>query len=447
MPFELSKELISHLEDAIENQDVGFIQEHLDDLHAADITAILYELNTKESKYVLDLLDVELSAEILTELYEDTRAKFLKNFTPEELAHFVEHIESDDAADILNEQVLRVRQETIAQLKDKEKAAHIVDLLRYDEDTAGGLMAKELIKANENWTVVQCIDEIRRQASKVDRIYSIYVVDDHDILLGRIPLKSIVLASDDTKISELYEDDLQYVESFTSEEEVAQVMSKYDLTAIPVVNFQKKLLGRITIDDIVDVITEQAELERQLMAGISQNVEHRDSIWLMTRSRLPWLLIGMMGGLTGAKLIGFFEADLIAVPAMAFFIPLIMATGGNVGIQSSSIVVQGLASGSGLDDDVVSRLWKSFLVSIVNGVAISSLVFTFNLFFMELNIALVVSFSLFCVVLLSSFIGTLTPYILHRMEINPALASGPFITTLNDLLGIAVYFGVAKLLI
>ncbi len=447
MPFELSKELLNHLEDAIEHQDVRFIQEHLNDLHAADITSVLYELNTKESKYVLEVLDVEVGAEIITELDEDTRAKFLRNYTPDELARFVEYIESDDAADILNEQPLRVRQETIALLKNKEQAAHIVDLLRYDEDTAGGLMAKELIKANENWTVVQCIDEIRRQASKVDRIYSIYVVDDNDILLGRIPLKAIVLASDNTKISELYEDDLQYVESFTGEEEVAQIMSKYDLTAIPVVNFQKKLLGRITIDDIVDVITEQAELERQLMAGISQNVEHRDSIWLMTRSRLPWLLIGMMGGLTGAKLIGFFEADLIAVPAMAFFIPLIMATGGNVGIQSSSIVVQGLASGSNYHDDVVSRVWKSFLVSIVNGIAISSLVFTFNIFFMDMDIAMVVSFSLLSVVLLSSFTGTITPYILNRMEINPALASGPFITTLNDLLGIAVYFGVAKLLI
>ena len=201
MPFELSKELLNHLEDAIEHQDVRFIQEHLNNLHAADITSVLYELNTKESKYVLEVLDVEVGAEILTELDEDTRSKFLRNYTPEELARFVDYIESDDAADILNEQPLRVRQETIALLKNKEQAAHIVDLLRYDEDTAGGLMAKELIKANENWTVVQCIDEIRRQASKVERIYSIYVVDDHDILLGRIPLKSIVLASDNTKIS------------------------------------------------------------------------------------------------------------------------------------------------------------------------------------------------------------------------------------------------------
>lgn len=447
MPFELSKELLNHLEDAIEHQDVRFIQEHLNDLHAADITAVLYELNTKEAKYVLDILDVEVGAEILTELDEDTRAKFLRNYTPEELARFVEYIESDDAADILNEQPLRVKQETIALLKNKERAAHIVDLLRYDEDTAGGLMAKELIKANENWTVIQCIEEIRRQTSKVERIYSIYVVDDNDILLGRVQLKAIVLASDNTKISELYEDDLQYVESFTSEDEVAQIMSKYDLTAIPVVNFQKKLLGRITIDDIVDVITEQAELERQLMAGISQNVEHRDSIWLMTRSRLPWLLIGMLGGLTGAKLIGFFEADLIAVPAMAFFIPLITATGGNVGVQSSSIVVQGLANGSSFDDDVVGRIWKSFLVSIVNGIAIAGLVFSFNFFFMGVDMAMVVSFSLFCVVLLASLTGTITPYVLNRMEVNPALASGPFITTFNDLLGIAVYFSVAKLLI
>lgn len=449
MQFELSKEFLNHIEDAISHQDNSFIEEHLKDLHAADINSILYELNTPESKYIFDLLDNELCAEILSDLDEDIRAKFLKNFQPQEIASFIYFIDSDDAADILNEQALKVRQETISHLSDKQKATDILDLLRYEDDTAGGLMAKELITANINWTVTQCIEEIRRQAEKVARIFSVYVVDDLGVLQGRVSLKRLVLAAGDTKVADICEADLIYVESFTPEEEVVAIMSKYDLTAIPVVNFHEKLLGRITIDDVVDVMAELAEKERQLMAGISENVEHRDSIWTLSRARLPWLVIGMLGGLMGARLIGVFEADLVALPVMAFFIPLITATGGNVGIQSSSIVVQSLANnpGSTLEANLILRLWKSFVVSIINGVAISSLVFAFNIPFIDISISMVVAFSLFCVVLLSSFVGTIIPYILHKMDVNPALASGPFITTFNDLLGIAVYFTVAELLI
>lgn len=447
MQFDLTKEFIEHLEEAVGNQDNAFIHEHLMDMHGADITAVLDELSVKESRYIFNLLDLEVRAEVVSDLNEDDRLKFLKDSTPQELSDLVGLIETDDAADVLNVLPIKDRQETIALINDKEKATHIVDLLKYDDDTAGGLMAKELIKANHNWTVVQCIEEIRRQTSKVDKIFSIYVVDDNDILLGRVSLKKIVLASDATKIADLYEEDLTYVESFATEEEVTLKMSRYDLTAIPVVNFQKRLLGRITIDDIVDVITEQADTERQLMSGISENVEIRDSIWTLTRARLPWLIVGMFGGLLGAKLIGFFEKDLVAVPAMAFFIPLIMATGGNVGIQSSSIIVQSLAQANSLDDDMVSRLWKAFLVSILNGVVIASLVFTFNAFFIGLNIAMIVGMSIFCVVLLASFTGTIIPVVLHKMDVNPALASGPFITTFNDLVGIAVYFLIAKFLI
>lgn len=447
MQFELTKEFIEHLEDAVSNQDNAFIHEYLAELHGVDITSIFDELSFKDARYIYDLLGIELKSEVLAEINVDDRLKYLHDTTPQELADLIKFIESDDAADILNELPIKVRQETIALINDKEKATYIVDLLRYDEDSAGGLMAKELIKANSDWTVVQCIDEIRRQASKVEKIFSIYVVDDFDILQGRVSLKRLVLASDDTKVSDLCEEDLAFVESFATGEEVTQKMSKYDLTAIPVVNFQKKLLGRITIDDVVDLITEQADTERQLMSGISENVEIRDSVWTLTRARLPWLLVGMAGGLLGANLIGLFEKDLLAVPAMAFFIPLIMATGGNVGIQSSSIIVQSLAQATSLDDDMISRLWKAFRVSLLNGIAIASLVFSFNAFTIGVDIASVVSISIFCVVLLASFTGTIIPVVLHKLDVNPALASGPFITTFNDLVGIAVYFCVAKMLI
>lgn len=447
MQFELTREFIDHLEDAIERGDNAFIQEYLSEMHCADITAIFSELSLKNSRYIYNLLDGELKAEVISEIDEDDRLKYLKEATPQGLSELIEFIETDDAADILNALPLKIRQETIALLNDKEKATHILDLLRYDEDTAGGLMAKELIKANHNWTVVQTIEEIRRQASKVEKIFSIYVVDDNDILLGRVSLKKLVLASDDTKVSDLYEEDLVYVESFAPDEEVTQKMSRYDLTAIPVVNFQGKLLGRITIDDVVDVITEQAETDRQLMTGISENVEFRDSIWAITRARLPWLIVGMAGGLLGAKLIGFFEKDLIAVPAMAFFIPLITATGGNVGIQSSSIVIQSLATSTSLEDEVLARLWKSFLVSFLNALAIATLVFSFNVIFLGFSMATVVGISIFSVVILASFTGTVIPFVLNKFDINPALAAGPFITTFNDLVGIAVYFTVAQMLI
>lgn len=443
---ELNKYFLEAIERGIEDKNVDFIRESLEGLHAADINDILYELNTEEAKYVMDLLDVEVSAEILTELEEDVRARFLNNFTSKELARLIDHIDSDNATDILNEQSRQVREKVLALLDDEEKAANILDLLRYDEDTAGGLMEKEFIVANLNWTAVQCIEEIRRQREKVEKVYSIYVTDEQNRLLGRISLKRLILAPDNGLVSDFMEDAI-YVDAFMEEEDVAKVMSKYDLVAIPVVNIQKKLIGRITIDDVVDVITEQAELNQQAMSGISEDVDDSDSVWALTRARLPWLVIGMVGGLLGAQLIGVFEETIKIVPAMAFFIPLITATGGNVGIQSSTIIVQSLANDSGLSGSVFTRIAKSLLVALVNGLAIASLVFLFNYFLVDFYLSLVVAIALFSVVILASLTGTLTPIILDKLGINPALASGPFITTANDLIGIGVYFMVAYLLI
>jgi len=448
MQFELSKEFLEQVEHAVDQQEKEFVIENLSELHAADLNLILTELNTVQSKYIIDLLDVSLSAEIISELDSDIRQRFLKNFNPKELTEIIEEVDSDDAADILNEQTLKVREEVLSLIRDTIIQENILELLRYEEDCAGGMMAKELIKANVNWTVNQCIEEIKRQAEKVDKIYSIYVVNDQDKLLGRVSLKKILLTPSDSKIEHIYEDDVLFVDVFTEDDEVAQIMSKYDLEAIPVLNIQRKLVGRITIDDIVDVITEHAETERNLMSGISENVEHSDSIWELTRARLPWLLIGVVGGLLSAMLMGVFENQMTEIVAVAFFIPLITATGGNVGIQSSSIVVQSLATKSAFNEDISMRLWKSFVVSIMNGIAISGAVFLFVFTFLhDPNLAFVVSIAIFSVVILSSLIGTITPLILDKFDINPAVASGPFITTTNDILGIAVYFFVVNLLL
>jgi magnesium transporter len=446
--FELTNEFRERFQEAVEIHDVNFITQSLEGVNSADISTLLYEFNTDDSKYVLDLLSPEVRAEIINDLDEDLREKFLRSFEPEEITQIVNHLDSDDAVDILNELSVKDREEVIAGLDNSEKEAHILDLLRYEDDVAGGLMAKELVKANVNWTVVQCIEEIRRQAENIQKLYSVYVVDDQDRLLGKVSLRRLILAGDNQHISDIYDTDIISVQTYLSEDEVAQIMSKYDLEAVPVVNVQGKLLGRITIDDIVDVITEQADEDRQMMSGIAGDVEEDDSIWDLTKARLPWLIVGVLGGFISAKFIGVFEEELLRITAIAFFIPLIQATGGNVGIQSSSIVVQSLANPSVFKDAMFKRLMKVLLVAIINGLVLSILVYVFNLMTGgKGDLSLVVSLALFCVVLIASFLGTVTPLIINRIGFNPALASGPFITTTNDLLGLAIYFYIVHILL
>ncbi len=445
--FELTKDFLERFGEAIDKKDEQYIQSSLEGVNPADIKALLMEFNTEQCKYVFDLLPPEIDAFILMELDEDDRGEFVTNFEPEEVAKFVDTVASDDGADLLMQMPLRKREEVLGLLENEEKAAHIVDLLRYDEEVAGGLMGKEFVKANLNWNVTQCIDEIRKQAENVERIYSVYVVDDQERLLGRVSLKKLILSTTSSKVEDIYEKDVKSIETFAHEREVASVMQKYDLEAIPVVNARGKLVGRITIDDVVDVITEIAEEERNAMAGISSDVEEDANVWEISKARLPWLIIGMVGGLLAAQLTDFFSGDLTLIAGLALFIPLIMATGGNVGIQSSSLIVQSLANKNVFAQSIGKRLVKVLFVAVVNGIILAIMVFgAVILIFRDQPLSLTVSIALFCVVLLSSFMGTVTPLVLDRFGINPALASGPFITTANDLLGLAVYFMVASLL-
>ncbi len=442
----ITKEVFETIETAIADQNTAFIAQITEDLHPADICAILQEMDEMQQDFILKSLDIEVVALVLTEFDEDAQQIFLKSKTSQEIANYIDCLDSDDAVDMLKPLSIQMREEVVALMKKREKARNITQLLPYDADTAGGLMAKEMIRANVNWNVLQCIEEIRRQAEKVEKIYSIYVVDNKGILLGIVSLKKIILSADNTLIADIFEEDIRSVATHQTEIEVADLMRKYDLETLPVVNVQGKLLGRIAIDDVVDVITEQAELERQLMSGISADIEEDDNLFVLSRARLPWLIIGMFGGISGANFIGLFEKDLILVPAMAFFIPLITATGGNVGIQSSSIILQSLANKT-IFNDMYQRLLKVFLVALINGIVIAGIVFGFVMIMGEpLKLALVVSLALFFVIILASFTGTITPIILNRLKINPALASGPFITTANDLLGLAVYFLTARML-
>ncbi|HRK53232.1 MAG TPA: magnesium transporter [Cyclobacteriaceae bacterium] len=439
--FGLTKEYRDRFQQALDKRDDAFILKNLEGVNAADITALLYEFNSQESKYVLDLLDVEIRAEIITELDRDTRIAFFKIYQPDELIKIIDHLDSDDAADILNELPIKIREEVLAGL-DKVLRMQVIDLLRYDENVAGGLMAKELVTAHVNWTVVQCIEEIRKQVENVSKFYAVYVVDDYNKLLGRVHLQQLILTDSKTLVKDIYDPELISVQTHLEDTEVASMMRKYDLESVPVVNVYGQLVGRITIDDVVDVITEQAEEERQLMSGISEDVEEDDSIWRLTRARLPWLLIGIIGGLISVQFIGLFAIDLMRITAIAFFIPLIQATGGNVGIQSSSIVVQSLANPGFVEEGLWKRLIKVFLVALLNGFLLSLIVLAANMLLGGDNnrLFIVVSLALFTVVLVASLIGTITPLILNKFGFNPALASGPFITTTNDLLGLGIYF-------
>lgn len=447
--FELSKEYLESLQQGIEQENAAFILASLDGVNVADIAAILDELATDESLYVLRLLDKQSAADCLIELYDTSLEKVLQELETVEIASWIQLMDSDDGADILSYFFEKEREAIIAEIDDRIKLDQILELLRYEEDTAGGIMAKEFIRANKNWNVVQTINEIRRQAENVEKFYSIYVVNNKQQLLGRVSLKKIILSSAETTIESIMEDEVISVPVYMDQEEVAALMRKYDLESVPVVNVKNKLVGRITVDDILDVVQEEADEDIQAMAGVSADIEESDSVFTISKARLPWLLIGVIGGLLGAKLIGFFEDGLAKYLALASFIPLVAATGGNVGIQASSLIVQSLASKSAFDDTPWQRFFKGFLVALLNGFVLGGFVFLVVVFLygFEPVFGITVGFALFCVVLLSSFMGTVTPLVLHRYGINPAIASGPFITTTNDLLGLAVYFGVAMLLL
>ncbi|MDB9929800.1 magnesium transporter [Cyclobacteriaceae bacterium] len=447
MEFEFSKEFLERFKLALNDRDDVYIQDSLAGVRSVDICEILTEIAIEESKYVFDMLSSDIAADVLVELEEDFRVDFMEYFSISELAHFIEILDSDDGADLLNEMSSQRREEILGQIKNEEKAGHLLDLIRYDEDVAGGLMAKELVKARENWTVKRCIEEIKIQAENVEKIYSVYVVDQQDRLKGRVSLKRILLADDDKKVAEIFEENIISVGTFLEAQEVANIMQKYDLDAVPVVNVRGKLVGRITIDDVVDVITESAEEERQLMSGVTSDIEEDDGVWVISKARLPWLVIGMTGGLIAAQIADYYSGTLNVIARLSLFIPLIMATGGNVGIQSSAIVIQSLAGKNGFNDTLGNRLLKMFYVAMVNGSILSLMVFgAIMLLFKDQLLAITASIALLNVVLLASFMGTITPLLLDRFGINPAIASGPFITTANDLLGLTVYFSIAVFL-
>ena len=448
MQFELTKEYLDQLRDAIKIGDSDLVSKQIIDLHPADIAEILDEINFKEAKYIYQHLEEEKAADVLVELEEDVREKFLKSLSSKEIAEqFIDNMESDDAADVIAELPEKVKEEVISHIEDPEQASDIVDLLHYDENTAGGLMAKELIAVNQDWSALKCVKEMRKQAEEMDDVYAVYVVDDNEVLLGLLSLNKLLIATTETSIADIYEKEVISVKTDMKSDEVANIMNKYDLVVLPVIDEFGKLAGKITIDDVVDVIKEEAEKDYQMASGISKDVESTDKVWVLSRARLPWLLIGLVGGILGAKVIGMYENDIKIYPEMAFFIPLIAAMGGNAGIQSSAIIVQGLANKTLGIESLFSKLMKEFGVAMINGVICAVLILGYNMFFSDsMALSLTVSIALLAVIVFATIFGTLVPLLLDKRNIDAALATGPFITTVNDVLGLFLYFMIGRMM-
>lgn len=439
---EYTEDYLDHIRSIISRGDVEAARRELADLHPADIAELYQNLDLLEAEFLYKLLDEETAAEVVMELDEEDRRKLLDNMDAEEIANkFIDNLEVDDAVDLIQELDEEDREEVLSHIDDVEQAGDIIDLLKYDEDTAGGLMGTEMIVVNENWSMPECIKEMRMQAEDMDEVYYVYVVDNDNKLRGILPLKKLITDPSVSKIKRVMEEDPVAVKADTPIDEVALDFEKYDLVAMPVIDSIGRLLGRITVDDVMDQLRESQERDYQLASGISSDVDADDSILAQTKARIPWLLIGILSGIVASLILTGFEAELAQVTALALFIPIIGGTGGNVGVQASAIVVQGLANGSLEIKEFSRQIAKEIGIGLLNATILSGVIFTYNIFMLPDNFAVTMSVavSMFCVVMFASILGTIIPLSLEKLHINPALATGPFIQISNDIVGLIIY--------
>ncbi len=444
--FILTREFVDKIREQIELKEEKKILIELEEMYPADIADLFRELDLEEAKYVYFLVDDETAADVITELDEDERSRFLDSLPSEVIAkRFIDKMDSDDAADVLGEMDDERQQEVLSHMEDLKSAGDIVDLLNYDENTAGGLMGKEFIKVKESWNLPTCLRSMRRQGEEVDEVYYVYVVDNDGVLKGTLSLKRLLLSSEKVTVKDIYNPDLISVKTDAKGEEVSSIMERYDLVALPVVDGIGRLVGRITIDDVVDFMREEAEKDYQLASGITEDVETSDSIWIHTRARMPWLLIGLLGGVLSSRVILGFSELTDAHPTISIFMTLIAAMAGNVGMQSSAIIVQSLASGNMGLETTWTKLIKEFAISLLNASILSTLLFIFNwIDNADSSLTYSASIALFSVVIFASLLGTFIPLLMNKLKIDPAVATGPFVTTLNDITGMAIYMTVAS---
>ena len=445
--LEVNKSFIRTIRDQIEAGQDSQLSTVLADLHHADVAEVMNALRAEEASHLFRLVESEAKAEIITDLSDELRHDLLEAMTAAEIAEeVIKGMQSDDAADMMAELPSGKVEEVMKLVDDAERASDIRDLLGYEEGTAGAIMAKELVQVQGSWSVGHTIREIRKQAEDLDHVYTVYVTDEWGVLTGRLSLKRLLLGAPSTRslIEELkHADNIIQISANEPEDRAVKLMERYDLVALPVVDGDNRLIGRITIDDAVDVIIEDAERDYQLASGISEDVESRDNVWAITRARLPWLLIGLVGGIGGAYVIG--AVDLAENPGMVLFIPLIAAMGGNVGVQSAAIVVQSLAAQGIATTDLFTRLSKELAVGLINGIICACIILAASLVLgFGLALSMTVSIALLCVIVFAALFGAFVPLMLDKQKIDPALATGPFITTANDIIGLMIYFAVGS---
>jgi magnesium transporter len=445
---QVDKAFIKHIKELIATADKELLHIEMEQLYEADIAEILNALSEDEMRTITALLSADRLVKVLVEMEDDKRTQLLSVYTSKEIAEqIIQQMDSDDAAYVLGELPNKQKEEVIASMSDIEYASRLLSLLSYDEYTAGNLMAVELVKANINWTVAQCIEEIRRQAEEVENIYVVYVIDDFDRLRGIITLKNLILSNPSLMLTDVVNPKVISVSTSTDSEAVANMFKKYNLVVLPVVNALGQLVGRITADDVVEVIKEEAKEDYQLMSGITEDVDATDKVWLLSRARLPWLIIGLAGGIASSRFIALYEDQIQIHPEMAFFMPLIAAMGGNAGVQSSAIVVQGLANNTLGTKNILPKIFKELKVALINAIICSALLFGYNRMFSDsYALASTVSVALFSVIIFASLLGTFIPMVLEKLKVDPAIATGPFITTTNDLLGLALYFSIGRMM-
>ncbi|MDO6736240.1 magnesium transporter [Wenyingzhuangia sp. 2_MG-2023] len=447
MEFQINKEFINHASLLIANNDIQQLTEIFSNVHYADLAELFEEIEPDLAVAIIKILDTDKTSDAIVELDEDYREEILKRMSSAEIAKEVDELESDDAADVLSELSEEQKEEVISKIEDVEHAKDIVDLLRYDEDTAGGLMGKELVKVKNFWTNLRSIKEMRLQAEDIERVYTIYVVDDNDVLKGRLSLKSLLTTSTKSLVNDVYTPSITSVKVDDKAEDVAKIMQKYDLVVVAVVDEMNRLVGQITIDDIVDIIKDEAERDYQIAAGITDDVEASDSVLELTKARLPWLILGLLGGFCSGGIMGNFGAIFNDYPMLFFYTPLIAALAGNVGVQSSAIIVQGLANNN-IKGSMWDRMLKEIGLSLVNGLALGTLIIGYGFIRQyDFLISLTIASSLVIVIIIAALIGTFVPIVLDKKGIDPALATGPFITTSNDIFGIFIYFSIARLIL
>ncbi len=442
----IDKELLENVSLLIEEQDSGSLLNIITDLHPADIAEVINHLDYDDAEYLFHLLDNDTAAEVITEIDEDLREKILQDIDTDKITDIVDELDIDDATDIVSDLPENIAEHVLQNI-DVEDSEDVKELLKYAEDSAGGIMSSDFVWVRDNVTIRAAIREVRNHAEEFEQIYHIYVLNNNDQLVGFVPLKELLINPLKTRITDVMEEDLIYVTPDMDQEEVANIMEKYDLVAIPVVDDNKVMLGRITIDDIVDVIQEEAEEDLQKMAGLTDDEEYSHSTLKVTRIRLPWLMVSLAGELISAVVLSSFQASIEKLIVASFFIPVVMAMGGSSGSQAAIVMVRSLSSDELWFSKAFKRLWKEFRVAILNALACSIVLLaaTYIFFHSELFFSGILAISLTIIMINATMIGAVVPVLLKKLGIDPAIATGPFVTTMNDVLGLIIYLSLVTI--